>query len=101
MQKADVFVLSSLWEGLPTVLIEAMATGTSVVATDCPTGPREILKGGEMGKLVSSQNSDELSIGIKKAISKKVSKNNLHERLDEFQLDEIINQYQALIMQMK
>ena len=52
MSKASVFVLSSAWEGLPAVLIEAMAVGTPVVATNCPSGPYEILDGGKYGKLV-------------------------------------------------
>lgn len=43
MKRASVFVLSSISEGMPTALVEAMALGTRVVSTDCPTGPREIL----------------------------------------------------------
>ncbi|HEY9651411.1 MAG TPA: glycosyltransferase, partial [Coleofasciculaceae cyanobacterium] len=52
MGKSAVFVLSSLFEGLPTVLIEAMAGGTRLVSTDCESGPAEILSNGQYGKLV-------------------------------------------------
>lgn len=52
MRAADVFVLSSKWEGPGHVLIEALALGTPVVATDCPLGPREVLNDGEAGLLV-------------------------------------------------
>ncbi len=64
MKRAAMFVLSSDWEGLPTVLIEAMALGTPVVATDCPSGPVEILRGGELGRLVPMNNATALAQAI-------------------------------------
>jgi glycosyltransferase involved in cell wall biosynthesis len=52
MARAAVFVLSSAWEGLPAVVVQALAVGTPVIATDCESGPREILRDGRFGLLV-------------------------------------------------
>jgi len=70
MANADVFVLSSRWEGCPNVLIEALACGAPVVSTDCPNGPREILEGKKWGELVPVADDSKLADGIKKAMAK-------------------------------
>ena len=68
MKHADVFVLPSLWEGLPGVLIEAMACGTPVVATDCCGGSREILEGGRFGQLTEPGDPSALSKAIERVL---------------------------------
>ena len=69
MRRADAFVLSSRFEGLPTVLIEALALGVPVVSTDCPHGPREIIEVAGSGVLVQPGDPGSLAAGILSALS--------------------------------
>ncbi len=69
MAHAGVYVLSSRWEGLPSVLIEALYCGVPIVATDCLSGPREILEGGEHGLLVPVGDVEALARGIESALA--------------------------------
>ena len=68
MSRAAVYALSSRFEGLPGALLEAMACGTPVVATNCPSGPDEILEGGRYGALVPVGDASALAAGILKAL---------------------------------
>lgn len=64
MSAADVFVLSSVYEGFGNVIVEAMAVGTAVVAADCPYGPAEIVTDGRNGVLVPPRDPEALATGI-------------------------------------
>lgn len=70
MRRSAVFALSSRHEGLPTVLIEALASGCPVVSTDCPDGPREILQGGKFGSLTPVGDPDTFATALISVLEK-------------------------------
>lgn len=65
MKNADLFVLSSRYEGMPNVLVQALGCGARVVATECGTGPREVLEDGRWGSLVPVDDPQALADGLK------------------------------------
>lgn len=101
MSKVDLFVLSSKWEGLPTVLIEAMACGCPVVSTDCPSGPSEILCDGKYGSLVPVEQPILLANAIEKMLDDKKNKDkeriSIRNRALDFSVDNSLNSYLTLI----
>ncbi|MEC8557547.1 MAG: glycosyltransferase [Planctomycetota bacterium] len=75
MSACDVFVLSSNFEGMPGVLIQALACGAPCIATDCPTGPSEIIKDGENGFLIPVRDPASLSKRILNLLEDSALKN--------------------------
>jgi len=92
MAQASVFVLSSRWEGLPTVIAEALYCGAPLVSTDCPSGPREMLRDGLYGKLVPVGDVDSFAQAIINTLKGDV----IHPPLESwrpYELDTVVSQY--------
>jgi glycosyltransferase involved in cell wall biosynthesis len=93
MARAAVFVLSSAWEGFGNVLVEAMAAGTPVVSTDCPSGPAEILEGGKWGWLVPVGNPELLAGAISATLVDKADPAGRINRAKDFEVAKICDEY--------
>jgi glycosyltransferase involved in cell wall biosynthesis len=97
MNAADLFVLSSRREGLPAVLIEALAVGVPVVSTRCPSGPDEILENGRLGPLVEVGDVDGLARAMAQVLrAPPASRAALQARAAEFSLEPALEKYLAL-----
>jgi glycosyltransferase involved in cell wall biosynthesis len=96
-QHASLHVLSSTGEGLPTVIIEALAAGTPVVSTDCPSGPREILCDGKYGRLVPVGDASALAHAMEKALTSDHDRVALMARAQDFSIDKAVDQYETLL----
>lgn len=97
IKNAKLLVLSSDHEGLPTVLIESLVCGTTVVSTDCPSGPSEILEGKLSNYLVPVNNVNALTEKINYALENPMQKNAYIEHIEKFNSKNIIDQYIGII----
>lgn len=97
MARCAVCVLSSAWEGFGNVLVEAMAAGTPVVATDCESGPAEILANGQYGKLVAVGDIKGMVEAIIETLKEPPDSVALQRRAMEFSLERVLSQYVKIL----
>lgn len=98
MAGADLFVLSSRAEGLPTVVVEAMACGCPVVSTDCSAGPAEILEGGRLGEIVPADDAGALADAMDLALNKSPDGSLLRARAEFFGVGRAVDRYETLLL---
>lgn len=95
MKRAAVFVLSSRWEGLPTVLVEALALDVPIVSTNCPSGTVEILDNGRLGLLTEVGNPDSLAQAIESTLSSPGTSRTAQD-YERFTLEYALDRYERL-----
>lgn len=100
MMRASALVLSSAWEGLPAVLIEAMACGCPVVSADCPSGPAEILDGGAYGPLVPVGDDAALAKAILSVLDMPPDPERLRARAALFSVERATDQYLQVLLEL-
>ena len=98
--RARVFVLSSAWEGLSNVIIEALACGCPVVSTDCPSGPAELLGHGTYGSLVPVGDDTALAKAIMQTLDMPQDRDRLLARAKQFSIERAVEQYSQVLLDM-
>lgn len=98
IRRAAVVAVSSRWEGMINVIIEAIAVGTPVVSTDCHSGPAEILDNGRIGKLVQVGDADALCRAMISMLDRPDDAASLRSRAAEFSTHKILPQYAKVLL---
>ena len=97
MARADLFALSSNYEGFGIVVAEALACGCPVVSTDCPSGPREILEDGKWGTLVPVGDEKALSDAMKESLDQEHDRQAYRERGAMFSVEHSVDDYERVL----
>jgi len=97
MHRVALFVLSSRWEGFGNVLAEAMACGTPVISTDCPSGPAEILGNGKWGRLVSVSDVNALAAAMVATLDESTHPD-VATRASDFGVDQVVMDYLRVLL---
>lgn len=97
MAQADLLALSSRYEALPTVIIEAMACGCPVVAVDCPGGVREILQDGRCGRLVPPGDAHLMAEAMLETLDETPHRERLKERAADYHVDRTVARYRQVL----
>ena len=98
MNSSDLFVLSSIWEGSPNVLTEAMGLGVPVVATDCPSGPAEILQEGHYGPLVNMGDVEGLAEAMQTVLANPPQPEFIRQAVEKYTLAYSSKRYLEVLM---
>ncbi|MDJ0944221.1 MAG: glycosyltransferase [Kiloniellales bacterium] len=100
MRRADLYVLSSLYEGFPNALVEALLCGLPIVSTDCPSGPGEILGANEFGLLVPERDPEAMARAITRSLARRWNPEGQRSRALEFSLERSADQFEELVRQL-